>query len=251
MKLSPIKLELKQDENKYDVIINEKYILIRIDGHNFSKFTKGFKEPFDDLLLDIRIETAKNLIAKFNAATVYTQSDEFTLVIPHENNKTNKHIFNGRVNKLSSLVAAYASVKFNQHLFEKISDRPELENKVFQAIFDGRTWGVDEDIKILSSILDRVRDAEKNSKSMFARAYCTHSELMNKNALEQITYCKEKTGNDWNGIKNDFKYGTFIKKEKFLKENSNGFSLRSRYTVYSKKLEFDEEIISELLSQYK
>ncbi|KAJ7707490.1 hypothetical protein B0H17DRAFT_1191976 [Mycena rosella] len=62
--------------------------LIRIDGPGFSKFTKG----------------ATDLLA-------YTQSDELTLVCP-----MGCRAFNGRVAKLASLAAAYASVRFNHHL---------------------------------------------------------------------------------------------------------------------------------------
>ncbi len=53
--------------------------LMRLDGCGFSKFTKGMNRPFDLRFTDCMIETAKDVVVKFNCRTAFTQSDEITL----------------------------------------------------------------------------------------------------------------------------------------------------------------------------
>ena len=51
----------------------------RLDGRNFSAFTRRLEQPFDKRLSDLMIETATFLVRESNAACGYTQSDEITL----------------------------------------------------------------------------------------------------------------------------------------------------------------------------
>lgn len=39
--------------------------IIRIDGHTFSKFTKGLKKPFEKWFHDLMVETTANLMKEF------------------------------------------------------------------------------------------------------------------------------------------------------------------------------------------
>ena len=77
---------------------------------------------------------------------------------------------------------------------------------------------MDSEDEAFNSVMWRYRDCIKNSKSMFAQSYCSHKQLFKKTALEQIQFCKEETGEDWNDIEDPYKYGIFIKKENYEKE---------------------------------
>ena len=108
-------------------------VMARIDGHCFSKFTKGFKKPFDEKFSQAMVQTACDLLQEFKACTAYTQSDEITLIfIPVKNEETSEWRewpFRGRVVKMCSLLASYASTRFNHHLvtiFQESTDAERL-----------------------------------------------------------------------------------------------------------------------------
>ena len=284
---------LKSYEKSYESTIEpEKHLILRIDGHHFSKYTKGFKKPFDSILSQSMIETTKDLVDRFNAYTGYTQSDEITLFLPslkdltvdNRKKKTHKihkrikedwtHSFGGRVQKITSLVAAFTTMRFNQHLktqlglfqqeqgsnlyYDKeLSKYSQLIfDKIGNAYFDCRVYGVPNNEEVFNSFMWRVRDAEKNSKSMFAQSFCSHKSLQGKSGLEQVEYCKEQTGFDWNIIEDKYKYGIFIKKELFMKETfyedwGDVKGQRSRTVEQSLAFtSFSEENVKYVLAQY-
>ncbi|KAJ7859129.1 tRNAHis guanylyltransferase-domain-containing protein [Mycena olivaceomarginata] len=106
---------------------NDQPALLRIDGHGFSKFTRGFSKPFDQRMHDTMAQTAADLLEYFPAASLaYTQSDEITLVFPAT---ATGRPFNSRVGKLASLAAGYASTRFNHHL-AKAADIPANKHSV-------------------------------------------------------------------------------------------------------------------------
>ena len=72
---------LKGYEKAFETRIDaEDFIVCRIDGHKFSKYTKGMKKPFDSILSNTMVKTTEALVEKFGAVTGYTQSDEITLI---------------------------------------------------------------------------------------------------------------------------------------------------------------------------
>lgn len=262
MSFDDLGTRIKKYEKESEYIIPySNYIIVRVDGHKFSKFTKGFKKPFDSIIVETMENTAKDLFVEFNAVTAYVQSDEITLVIPPQfsikHTRTsidgdgaelvepkikNNQILGGRTQKLASLIASFATLKFNKHLEEQIISQNEVledfysnsfrqtnderewrnqmglyKSKIGKAWFDARVFGVPDDIEAFNTVMWRVRDCIKNSKSMFAQAYCSHKSLLNKNGEDQISFCLETTGNDWNTIPDKVKYGVLIKKESFIK----------------------------------
>ena len=285
-------------------ITPEKHLILRIDGHHFSKYTKGLKKPFDSILARAMIETTKDLVERFDAYTGYTQSDEITLFLPtlkdvtvdNRKKKTHKvhkriredweHSFGGRTQKIVSLVSAFTTMRFNYH-FEKefneqIQDEYEFflnsfretpeevefnkrytrySEKIGNAYFDCRVFGVPDNDEVFNTFMWRSRDCEKNSRSMMAQSECSHKELHGKTGEEQIQYTLEKTGKDWNKIDDCYKYGTFVKKELYEKtgyhDHPDGTRMlstvtRSRICEFSEKLtSYSEDSVKMIVSQYK
>lgn len=222
------KIKVYEQQYESHVKYNE-FLIIRIDGHKFSKFTKKFKKPFDSLLSTVMEKTSKDLLERFGATIAYTQSDEITLIIPPvfstaKEEIRNDQIFSGRTQKIASLVSAFTTMKFN-HWFRdefcklKIEDdyKKTVESHLDNAWFDARVFGVPTKELACDVIFWRYIDAVRNSKSMFAQAYCSHKSLLNKTAPEQVSFCKETTGNDWHSVEDRFKYGIFVKKEQYFK----------------------------------
>jgi len=63
-------------------------VVARLDGKCFHKFTKNMKEPFDENLTQVMIETTKYLVEETNAIIGYTQSDEITLIYCSDNSES-------------------------------------------------------------------------------------------------------------------------------------------------------------------
>lgn len=230
------------------VIPYNETIIVRVDGHRFSKFTKKLKKPFDTIFSNAMKKTTEDLMKTFGAVTGYTQSDEITLVIlPCYKEVTkmdgfyidNNQIYKGRTQKLASLISSTATASFNKAFFEEFEallektrkkhednfrETPEEEadykyvsiirSKLFIATFDTRVFGVPTLEEAFNSVMWRVRDCIKNSISVFAQTYCSSKKsLLNKNGPEQIKFCLETTGKDWKDLEDKYKYGILIKKQ--------------------------------------
>lgn len=238
---------LKEYEKRSETSISpDEYLIIRIDGHKFSKFTKGFETPFDDVFREAMVRTAEDLHERFNAYTTYTQSDEITLLLPVLKDRKDElleHQFKGRTQKVASLASSFTTVSFNKHLrdiykeeevkhreiyddaFRKTPEETESRNRLVfirskfdLAYFDARVFGVPDISEVANVFIWRSRDCIKNSKATFAQAYCSHKELQNMNSEEQIQYTLEKYNQDWNTIENKYKFGYLIKKELYTKD---------------------------------
>jgi tRNA(His) 5'-end guanylyltransferase len=272
----------------------EEHIVVRIDGHKFSKYTKGFQKPFDAILSKVMELTTTDLVDEFNATTGYTQSDEITLIIPSfkdntkDTRKSTKHKlqkkvrdnwnhgYSGRVQKMSSLISSFATMSFNEHLkritydaffnggVETEEDRKYIEKisneKVGKAWFDARVYGVPSKEEAFNSVLWRIRDAEKNSRSMFAQTYCSHKKLMNKTGEEQVEFCKAETGKDWELVEDRYKYGILVKKERFVKiiefnEYNNATDVggveRTRLTSWSQHMVYSDENVDLIMRKVR
>jgi tRNA(His) guanylyltransferase len=170
--------------------------ILRLDGHAFSKFTSHFHKPFDQRIHDAMVTVCKDLLRSYPSATVaYTQSDEITLVFPNGMDS-----FNGRVQKIASLAAGWASVRFNFHLAEEIerggSGSCERERSVLgTAHFDARLFVVPSVEEALNSLLWRCRgDAMRNAVSAFARTLFTSAELHGKSTKDVLNLIKDVKG---------------------------------------------------------
>jgi tRNA(His) 5'-end guanylyltransferase len=275
---------MKFYESEYEIEVKpEQHLIVRIDGHKFSKFTKGFNKPFDSILSKAMELCTIDLLDEFTAYTAYTQSDEITLVLPSlmnrdkhkgQNKPTWKHTSSGRVQKLASLIAGFTTMSFNKHLRKLVEDGQEYNEsaseelrkywnlistkKVGNAWFDARVYGVDSDEEAYNSVMWRVRDCVKNSKSVFAQTYCSHTELQNKTGPEQVQYCLEKTGEDWEEVEDRYKFGILVKKElynktTFVEQQDCEITVqRSRVISFSQELtSFSDESVQLIMEKYK
>ena len=199
--------------------------LVRLDGKNFSKFTKGFKKPFDSNFNRAMEKTTHDLINKFNASTGYTSSDEITLIFPEKLNNE-KHIYSGRIQKLTSIIGSYCSVRFNFHInniLSKVKDKykPEFINLVseYKQVFDARIlfFSKDKRYEFLNHMIWRAnKDCYRNTTSSFGR-FILGSEHKNKNGSQMIELMKQK-GFDYDKVPLYLKYGIFCKKELYDSE---------------------------------
>lgn len=193
--------ESKEISNKLD---SSKPIIVRIDGKNFSKYTKRLAKPYDETFSHLMIDVTKFLVKETNAKIGYTQSDEITLVL-YSNDPEKEVFFDGKTQKLISVISSLATAKFNQLANNKLSTKlvPEF------ATFDCRVFQVPDKIEAANALLWRTIDAKKNSISMATRAHYSASEMHLKNSLEKLEMLLDK-GVDWNLFPAFFKFGSFV-----------------------------------------
>lgn len=182
-------------------------VLARLDGRCFSRFTQGLDRPFDTRLHQLMVHVAKALVDEAGAKGAYVQFDEITLWWPD-----GTAVFvEGRVQKMASLLAAYATAEFMfllpECLPKKASARPT---------FDGRVWAVPNREEALNAILWREFDATRNSIQAAARAHFSHKECLGKNGSE-LQDMLHAHGTNWNDYPAAFKRGTYVVRRKVLR----------------------------------
>ena len=189
--------------------------VIRIDGRVFHTFTKGFVQPFDDVLIDSMHETMKYLCENIQGCVLgYTQSDEITLILTDYKELTSDAWFNYEVQKVCSIVESMATMTFNKAFAKNVKnfdlktayngDTEEnkrlsrIYNKAVEkgAMFDARFFNIPRE-EVTNLIYWRQLDASRNSVNMVGRAYFSHKELLNK-SCSQIQDLLMTKGINWN-----------------------------------------------------
>jgi tRNA(His) 5'-end guanylyltransferase len=180
--------------------------LARIDGRCFSRFTGGLERPFDARLSRMMIDTTRWLVRETGAVVGYCQSDEITLAW-HSTGYDHTIFFAGRIAKMTSQLAALTSVYF----YRLTQARLPTEYAERLPTFDARVWNVPTTDEAANCFLWRELDATKNSLSMAARHYYSHSALHERtgSALQELLFAK---GVNWNDYPAFFKRGTLVQR---------------------------------------
>ncbi|KAF1945347.1 Thg1-domain-containing protein [Clathrospora elynae] len=217
---------MKQYESNFDFTLPlDTPIILRLDGHGFSRFTAHFDRPFDQRIHDAMISTCADLLHFFTKATIaYTQSDEITLVFP-----AGVQSFNERVQKLASLGASYCSVRFNKHLAGCLERMPEPPLKgmgevevLGTAYFDARFFAVPSIEEALNNLLWRCRtDAVRNAVSAFARTMYSTKEMHGRRTQELMDMMKEKGVRFEEAVPKWAIEGCLMKREQYEHEGVN------------------------------
>ena len=184
-------------------------LLARLDGRAFHTFTRGLTRPYDAAMSRCMIETARTLVEQTQARVAYTQSDEITLVWHEPADAPTTYLFDGRWQKLGSVLAGIATARFNQLVAEHLPTKAAL-----LPHFDCRLWQVPTLADALDVFVWRERDAVKNSISMAASALYTDRELHGQSspAKQELLF---QRGVNWNDYPPFFKRGTYLQRRAF------------------------------------
>lgn len=156
-------------------------VIIRLDGKAFHTFTKQFKKPFDEKLINAMQETTKYLVENIQGCIMgYTQSDEITLVLLDTLSEKTESWFNNNLQKMVSVSASMCTAYFNKVL-----------NHGTLALFDSRAFQIPlEDVP--NNLVWRSKDCYKNAISSIAQSFYSHKQLQNKSTLERFVMIKDK-----------------------------------------------------------
>ena len=190
-----------------DIMIPTLPVIIRLDGNNFSKWTKGLEKPFDENLNTLMTEATKFLVKETNAVVGYTQSDEITLILYSGDRKSS--IYNdGKKQKILSKLPSKLANFFNNKRKEL------LPNHDKDAIFDARIYQAPTLHDAIVQILWRENDATKNSISMLAQSHFSHNSLKNMNGSQMQDKLMLEKGVNWNDLPSKYKRGVYVKRAK-------------------------------------
>jgi tRNA(His) 5'-end guanylyltransferase len=193
-----------------EIMIPTLPVIIRLDGNNFSNWTKGLEKPFDKKLTELMVETTKFLVKETNAVVGYTQSDEITLVLYSSDRKSS--IYNdGKKQKIVSKITANCVNFFN----EKRKELLPTHTKV--AVFDCRIYQTPTLHDACVQLLWRENDATRNSILMLANYYFGHNKCFKKNTSELQDMLMLEKGVNWNDLDVKLKRGTYVKRIKTSK----------------------------------
>lgn len=158
-------------------------VAIRIDGKAFHTFTRGMEKPFDKVLVESMQETMKYLCENIQGCVFgYTQSDEITLILTDYATFETSAWFDYEVQKICSIAASMATMKFNQIFRNKTSNSEyflERYSKSDGAMFDARCFNISKE-EVCNLVYWRQLDAIRNSIQSIGQAHFSHKELQNK-----------------------------------------------------------------------
>ena len=143
----------KEFERASEVILEPRLpVIIRLDGNSFSKLTKKhFIKPFDPKFDDAMDCAAKAVLEYCSGALLaYVQSDEITIILRNDQKENTDPFLRNRVQKLTSLTAATASVAFSREAG-------------LGAVFDARAFTVPNPTDALNVLIWRQEDCFTNA----------------------------------------------------------------------------------------
>ena len=195
-------------------------VAIRIDGKAFHTFTRGMKKPFDDVLISSMQETTKYLCENIQGCVFgYTQSDEITLILTDYETFETSAWFDNEVQKLCSISASMATMKFNQIFSSNVynyriayaQDCDYFDTlykaKSKGAMFDARCFNIPKE-EVTNLIYWRQLDATRNSIQMVGQANFSQKELQGKSCNDIQDMLFQLKGINWNGFLTYYKRGT-------------------------------------------
>lgn len=222
-------------------------VAIRIDGKAFHTFTRGFKRPFDEILIKSMQETTQYLCEHIQGCVLgYTQSDEITLILVDYKNLDSSAWFDYEVQKLCSISASMATMAFNKFFTDNINmimchfhfgeniDREivkeeygltdaDLEigsdfwekrwtlyqHRMGTAMFDARAFNIPRE-EVTNLIYWRQLDATRNSIQMVGQANFSHRKLQGKSCSMIQDMLHEEKGINWDDFPTHLKRGSCV-----------------------------------------
>lgn len=220
-------------------------VIIRIDGKAFHTFTRGFKRPFDDVLIKTMQETTKYLCENIQGCVLgYTQSDEISLVLVDYQRFETSAWFDYEIQKMCSISASMSTMAFNKFFSQNVQDYgydccydPDNENfgdkvvkgreedyaryeliymkRLHSAMFDARVFNIPRE-EVCNCIYWRQLDASRNSIQMVGQANFSHKELQNKSCNDIQDMLMTQKCINWNDFPTYQKRGSCVVRNRYI-----------------------------------
>ena len=149
-------------------------IIVRLDGRSFHKLARDLNlvKPYDENFYRVMSKVCNDLFKEFSPVFVYTFSDEISLLLE-------KIPFDGRIEKINSVIASFTSSSFVLHYDENFKKPPSFDSRIIPIS--------DEDI--LKYFKWRQDESWKNCIASYGISFLK-SKYSNKRANDMITGLK-------------------------------------------------------------
>jgi tRNA(His) 5'-end guanylyltransferase len=199
---TPLGNRMKVYERTYErKVPRRSYTLLRLDGRAFHTYLKDTEKPFDRGFVRQMDVVAEALCREIQGARfAYTQSDEISLLLTDFDTLSSELWFGGRIDKITSISAAYASV---------VLDRLRMDPNL-QPQFDCRVWSMTDPVEVANYFVWRQRDAVRNSIQMLGQHYFTQAQLHRKTTDQIQEMLFDNHGINWNDLDPGLKRGRVV-----------------------------------------
>jgi len=248
-------------------------VIIRIDGKAFHSFTRGFKKPFDDILVKSMQDTMKYLCENIQGCVLgYTQSDEITLVLVDYQDRDSCAWFDNNIQKMASVSASMATMAFNNAFIDNFSKEyvkyltdcidecryrdlelekyfDVLEKRRFKAMFDSRVFTIPKE-EVVNCLIWRQQDATRNSINSVGQANFSHKQLQKKNCSDIQDMLMTEKGINWNDYPATLKRGSCcIRVHEKINEGTEKETVRNKWIIDDEIPIFtqDKEYVNKLI----
>jgi tRNA(His) 5'-end guanylyltransferase len=167
--------------------------------------------PFDSAMTHAMIETCSALVEHFHARIGYTQSDEIGLVWLFDG-ECQDPLFGGRVQKLCSVLAGYATAAFTAACLRDRRLREDYLGRM--PHFDCRVLSLPDKTEAANMLLWREQDAYRNAVSMLAQSRFSHKQLHGQGRADMLRMLTD-VDVDFEALPQAFKRGTFLQRVSF------------------------------------
>ena len=246
-------------------------VVVRVDGKAFRTFTKGMKEPYDDIFKATMQQTMMDLCAAIPSCIyAYSFSDEISMILCGNERLGYWHEF--EVEKIVSCTASLATMFFNKHFHDlalnyeqKIAATGEdtqqnskyindMKRKMYVATFDSRAFNVPKE-KIWDYLKFRQFDCIRNSVASMYRSVFGRAASVNKNkTLKEMNALLKEKGMPWSDTPSHQRLGCVCRKEprQFTKVLENGEEvsfIRKKWIIPKETPNMTKQVPTELCEQ--
>lgn len=208
-------------------------VIIRLDGKSFHSFTRGFRKPFDEILVKTMQQTMQVLCESIEGCVIgYTQSDEISLVLCDYRKLDSEAWFGNNVLKLCSVSASIATAAFNRAFRELTEGMGGVYAKrIDKAHFDARAFSIPKE-EVNNYLVWRQRDAVRNSIHATAQAYFSQKQLVGVSCELALEKLLSEKSMDWNSMPLHLQRGSCcIKTPRLLHEGTEHEVVRKMWTL--------------------
>lgn len=219
-------------------------IIIRLDGRSFHQLARDLElvKPYDEDFYRVISKVCKDLFNEFSASFVYAFSDEISLLL-------DEIPFDGRIEKIDSVIASFASSSFVMHYDAQFKKPPAFDSRIIpvndEDIFTYFKWRQDES----------WRNCVNSHGIFYLKSKYSNSEANNKingMKLNEIHELLFQNGINLNDIETYKKRGIAVYREYKKvtgfnkKENKNQTSYRSHVYIDWEIPIFGEKFFKEI-----
>lgn len=203
---------MKSYENTYKYFLPLRMpMIIRLDGKNFSNYTKKFTKPYDERIKLALSAGAEALLKEISDSQIaYLQSDECSVLVTDYKNFDTQPYLKKNIQKICSISSSIMTLHFSKKIRELTFNS---SHEYDTALFHSKCFSLTKE-EVNNYFVSRQNNAIRNSVLSLGQKYFSHQQMHNKNVEMVKENLKSVYNVDWNDLPLYQKRGWTLFKEK-------------------------------------